>query len=139
MARLSRSFHAAGHGNHAYTCCSGCQSFFGSIAGDITRSNVCCRREGNSTVNNTLKDRAAIITGANQGLGEAIAQAFVQAGASVMLCARDKSKLDNVIANLRSLCDTERQVEAMCADVSKLDDVKRLVSTALTAFPQIHI
>ncbi len=36
-----------------------------------------------------LAGRNAIITGANQGLGLAIADAYVAAGASVLLCARD--------------------------------------------------
>ncbi len=86
-----------------------------------------------------LKDRAAIITGANQGLGEAIARAFVQAGANVMLCARDKSKLDHVVANLREVCSAGQHVESVCADVSKPGDAMRLVSAALATFPQIHI
>jgi NAD(P)-dependent dehydrogenase (short-subunit alcohol dehydrogenase family) len=90
-------------------------------------------------VNSILKNRAAIITGANQGLGEAIARAFVQAGASVMLCARDESKLASVVENLRGLCKTGQRVESICADVSKQDDVARLVSAALTAFSQVHI
>ena len=36
-----------------------------------------------------LTGRAALVTGANRGLGLEIARAFVSAGASVMLCARD--------------------------------------------------
>jgi NAD(P)-dependent dehydrogenase (short-subunit alcohol dehydrogenase family) len=90
-------------------------------------------------VSSILKGRAAIITGANQGFGEAIARAFLQAGADVMLCARDESKLEAVAAELRNSCKTGQQVESMCADVSKRDDVTRLVSAALAAFPQIHI
>ena len=86
-----------------------------------------------------LKGRVAIITGANQGFGEAIARAFLQAGANVMLCARDESKLKVVVAELRNSCNTGQRVESMCADVSKRDDVTRLVSAALAAFPQIHI
>jgi NAD(P)-dependent dehydrogenase (short-subunit alcohol dehydrogenase family) len=86
-----------------------------------------------------LKDRVAIITGANQGLGETIARSFVQAGANMMLCARDESRLASVVANLRSLCNPDQRVESMCADVSKADDVTGLVTTALVAFPQIHI
>ena len=86
-----------------------------------------------------LKGRAAIITGANQGFGEAIARAFLQAGANVMLCARDKSKLEAVAAELRNSCNTGQRVESMCADVSNPDDVTRLVSAALADFPQIHI
>ncbi len=51
-----------------------------------------------------LENRVAIITGANQGLGETIAQAFVQAGANVMLCARDEFKLAKVQTKLKGLC-----------------------------------
>lgn len=90
-------------------------------------------------MNSTLKSRAAIITGGNQGLGEAIARAFVQAGANVMLCARDESKLARVVAELRCLCNAGQRVESIRADISKRDDVTRLVTTALAAFPQIHI
>ena len=36
-----------------------------------------------------LEGRVAFITGANRGLGLEIARAFVAAGASLMLCARD--------------------------------------------------
>ena len=36
-----------------------------------------------------LAGRNAIITGASQGLGRAIADAYVRAGAGVCLCARD--------------------------------------------------
>jgi NAD(P)-dependent dehydrogenase (short-subunit alcohol dehydrogenase family) len=87
----------------------------------------------------SLTGRTAIITGANQGLGAAIARAYVQAGANLMLCARNDSKLAEVSAELRDLCNTGQRIEAMRADVSKRDDVTRLVSAALTAFPQVHI
>lgn len=90
-------------------------------------------------MNKSLQGRAAIITGANQGLGEAIAYAFVQAGADVMLCARDEVKLAGVVAELRSLCKKGQRVEALRADVSKREDVDQLVYATLAVFPQIHI
>ena len=40
-----------------------------------------------------LTGRSAIITGASQGLGLAIARAYVTAGASVLICARDAAAL----------------------------------------------
>jgi NAD(P)-dependent dehydrogenase (short-subunit alcohol dehydrogenase family) len=86
-----------------------------------------------------LENRVAIITGANQGLGEAIARAFVQAGANVMLCARDESKLAKVQTKLKGLCKSGQHVEAMRVDVSKRDDVDRLISAALAKFSQIQI
>lgn len=90
-------------------------------------------------MSNSLANRTAMITGASQGLGKAIAQAYVQAGANVMLCARDEAKLAEVQKELQSLCKTGQQVEALRADVSKREDIDRLVSTALAAFSQIHI
>jgi NAD(P)-dependent dehydrogenase (short-subunit alcohol dehydrogenase family) len=87
----------------------------------------------------SLEGRAALITGANQGLGKAIAHAFVLAGANVFLCARDELKLVEVQTELQGFCKTGQRVEAMRADVSKREDVDRLISAALAAFPIIHI
>jgi NAD(P)-dependent dehydrogenase (short-subunit alcohol dehydrogenase family) len=90
-------------------------------------------------MSNPLNGRAAIITGANQGLGKAIAHAFVQAGANVMLCARDETKLAEAVTELRDLCNPGQQVESIQADISKKRDVDRLLSAALAAFSRIHI
>lgn len=90
-------------------------------------------------MNNSLADRNAIITGANQGLGKVIAKSFVQAGASVVLCARNEKKLEIVAGELRELCGKNQMVEAIRADVSKQDEVSRLVFTALEKFSQVHI
>lgn len=87
----------------------------------------------------SLENRNALVTGANQGLGKAIAHAFVLAGANVFLCARDESKLAEVQTELQAFCKTGQRVEALRADVSKREDVDRLVSAALVAFPQIQI
>lgn len=90
-------------------------------------------------MNRLLKGRAAVITGANQGLGEAIATAYVVAGANVFLCARDEAKLVEVQTRLKGLTGPGQQVEAIRADVSKQQDIARLASAALNAFPQVHI
>jgi NAD(P)-dependent dehydrogenase (short-subunit alcohol dehydrogenase family) len=90
-------------------------------------------------MSNSLKGRAAIITGANQGLGKSIARAFVQAGANVILCARDEVKLAEVVTELQGLCQPEQKVESVPADVSQKKDVDQLISAALKDFPQVHI
>jgi len=89
--------------------------------------------------NQSLKGRAAVITGANQGLGEAIAQAYARAGANLFLCARDEEKLFRVQNQLRDLCESDQKVEVMRADVSKREDVAKVASRALDVFFQIHI
>jgi NAD(P)-dependent dehydrogenase (short-subunit alcohol dehydrogenase family) len=85
-----------------------------------------------------LTGRAAIITGASRGLGLAIARAYVQAGAHVMLCARDASVLAHARDEVRSLARCGQIVEAQCADVTSEADVTRLVDTAISRFGQVH-
>jgi NAD(P)-dependent dehydrogenase (short-subunit alcohol dehydrogenase family) len=85
-----------------------------------------------------LDRRTAIITGASQGLGRAIARAFVTQGASVMICARNRRALEHACTELTSVSSTHQKVLATVADVSRPEDVERLVSNALAAFPQVH-
>lgn len=90
-------------------------------------------------MNWSLEGRAAVVTGANQGLGEVIARAYVEAGANLFLCARDEEKLLKVQEELRRICKPGQKVEALRADVSRREDVDQVASRALEAFPQIHI
>jgi NAD(P)-dependent dehydrogenase (short-subunit alcohol dehydrogenase family) len=90
-------------------------------------------------VSTTLAGRTAIVTGASQGLGRAIAEAYVDAGASVCICARDAALLDEVRRDLAARAGADQRVEAIAADVSRAGDVERLVTGALTAFPQVHV
>ena len=88
---------------------------------------------------NSLEGRNAIITGANQGLGLAIARAYVQAGASVLLCARDEKMLEQAREQVAALAAPNQKVIAQVADVSKQTDVEELVATALRVFHRLHI
>jgi NAD(P)-dependent dehydrogenase (short-subunit alcohol dehydrogenase family) len=86
-----------------------------------------------------LEGRVALITGANQGLGLAIARAYVEAGASVMMCARDGQLLTRAAADVAALARDGQVVEAERADVSRAEDVDRVVSRALARFPRVHV
>ena len=86
-----------------------------------------------------LEGRAALITGASQGLGLAIARAFVQAGASVMICARDAAMLEKARAEVAALAADGQRVLAQPVDVSKSNDVDALVAATLRAFPDLQI
>jgi NAD(P)-dependent dehydrogenase (short-subunit alcohol dehydrogenase family) len=87
----------------------------------------------------SLKGRNAIITGGNQGLGLAIAQAYLESGANVFLCARNAELLEQARINLSRQAAQGQTVETLEADVSVLSDVERLFSKALSLFPYIHI
>ena len=86
-----------------------------------------------------LAGRAALITGASQGLGKAIAEAYVREGASVAICARDAAMLDGVRAELQAIAQSGQKILARPCDVSKRDQVDALVQHALATFPELDI
>jgi NAD(P)-dependent dehydrogenase (short-subunit alcohol dehydrogenase family) len=86
-----------------------------------------------------LAGRFAIITGANQGLGEAIAEQFVAEGASVLLCARGEEALGHVTARLLERAATDQKVLGRRADVSNPAEVDDLIRAAQDAFGRIDI
>ena len=66
-----------------------------------------------------LSGRSSIVTGANRGLGLEIARAFVKAGASVLLTARDEALLHDAAEGLRtSARGNAQQVQTIAGDVS---------------------
>jgi NAD(P)-dependent dehydrogenase (short-subunit alcohol dehydrogenase family) len=86
-----------------------------------------------------LSGKVAIVTGANQGLGLEIARTFVQSGASVVLCARDRGLLNRAREILCGLAREGQCIEAITADVSCPEDVSQLVATTLSRFGRIDI
>jgi 3-oxoacyl-[acyl-carrier protein] reductase len=86
-----------------------------------------------------LTDRSAIITGANQGLGKAIAAEFVKAGAGVLLTARNEDLLKQVRDELRPLARKGRPVEVMRADVADAEGCRAVVARAAQLFPDLSV
>jgi NAD(P)-dependent dehydrogenase (short-subunit alcohol dehydrogenase family) len=86
-----------------------------------------------------LSGRQALITGASQGLGLAIARSYLAEGASVFICARDAALLERVSTELSSLCAEGQEVAAAPADVSDPESVERLVALATERFPGLSV
>jgi NAD(P)-dependent dehydrogenase (short-subunit alcohol dehydrogenase family) len=86
-----------------------------------------------------LEGRAALITGASQGLGKEIAAAYLRAGASVAICARSAAVLDQTRTELAPLVIRGQQILALPCDVSKPEQVTRVVDESVAAFPQLDI
>jgi 3-oxoacyl-[acyl-carrier protein] reductase len=86
-----------------------------------------------------LSGRSAIITGANQGLGEAIATRFVRSGASVLLVARGVERLRQVEAELKRQMQPGQVVASQPGDVSRPEDCQVIVSEALRVLPGLEI
>jgi len=85
-----------------------------------------------------LTDRVAIVTGSSQGLGFEIARAYVQAGARVMLCARDAALIETRRQEIARLAAPD-VVDAVAADVSDEYAAQRLVESTLARFGGLHI
>jgi NAD(P)-dependent dehydrogenase (short-subunit alcohol dehydrogenase family) len=85
-----------------------------------------------------LSGRTAIITGASQGLGLAIARAYVAAGASVAICGRDATALEKAASELRERAGDGRVLSEV-ADVANESDVALFTASAMNRFHRIDI
>ncbi len=83
-----------------------------------------------------LKDKVAIITGGNSGVGAATAKKFAAEGAKVVITARRANMLEDVAAEIRA---AGGEVLTVPSDISKPEDAARVVSETLAAFGKIDI
>ncbi len=84
-----------------------------------------------------LKGKVALVTGASQGLGKAVAMGLAQEGARVAICARGLERLQGTAREIEAA--TGSQVLAVQADVTRPVDIKRLVETTVQHFGRIDI
>ncbi|WP_240374063.1 SDR family oxidoreductase [Bacillus piscicola] len=80
-----------------------------------------------------LIGKTAIITGASSGIGAAIAKELTEAGANVVLAARNKEKLEKIVAEISN----EEKVVGIQADMTKQQDVDFLAERAKQAFGSV--
>ena len=83
-----------------------------------------------------LAHRNVIVTGGSQGLGRAIVEACVRAGASVLLCARDEAAATDLAESLRASLPAaaHQQVLAEGCNVASEEEVAALFTFADEAF-----
>ena len=86
-----------------------------------------------------LSGRTAIITGASQGLGREISKKFVEAGASVMLCARNYELLEEIEQEFHSLLVEDQKIFIKKCDVSSQYEVQALVNDTFEKFDRCQI
>ncbi|HEU5310580.1 MAG TPA: SDR family NAD(P)-dependent oxidoreductase [Candidatus Eisenbacteria bacterium] len=85
---------------------------------------------------NTLKGRVAVVTGASSGIGEATARELASRGAAVVLASRDAGKLE---ALRREISASGGRALAVKTDISDAGSVDAMVREAVEAFGSIDV
>ena len=83
-----------------------------------------------------LEGRLALVTGASQGIGRAIALELAKAGATVALAARNAEKLDAVKAEIVA---GGGKAESFALDVSSEESIKTTAKAILAQLGAVHI
>lgn len=85
---------------------------------------------------NRFAEKVVLITGASRGIGRAIAEAYLEEGAKVALCARS-------VAQLESLADAwntkNRRALALECDVTSRSSVDRAVGELEASWGKLHV
>jgi NAD(P)-dependent dehydrogenase (short-subunit alcohol dehydrogenase family) len=85
---------------------------------------------------NRLKDKVAIVTGAAQGIGQAISQAFAAEGAWVLVTDLNGEQAEKTAAEIRS---NGGQAESCRVDIGSPADIAQAVKIASQKFGRIDV
>jgi 7-alpha-hydroxysteroid dehydrogenase len=83
-----------------------------------------------------LDEKVAVITGGGRGLGAAIALAFAEAGADVLIASRTESQLEAVAEQVRAV---GRKAHIVTADLAHPEATAKLAAQAVEAFGKLDI
>ncbi|RKP58118.1 glucose 1-dehydrogenase [Cohnella endophytica] len=83
-----------------------------------------------------LQGKTAVITGAASGMGKAMALLFAQEGASVVVADINETAVNAVVQEITS---AGGQAKGVVANVTKEDDVSRMIDMAVQGFGKLDI
>ena len=83
-----------------------------------------------------ITGKVIVITGASSGMGEATARNLAAKGAKVVLGARRTDRLDAIV---QEITEAGGQATAVATDVTRLEDVRKLVDTAKETYGRVDV
>ena len=84
-----------------------------------------------------LRGKVALVAAASRGLGRAVAEELAMEGSAVVMCARGEEALSAAVDSIGA--GTGAEVIGIAADVSRAEDVNRVVSAAIDRFGRVDI
>jgi NAD(P)-dependent dehydrogenase (short-subunit alcohol dehydrogenase family) len=85
-----------------------------------------------------VSDRTAIVTGASQGIGQAIAETLAASGANVAICSRSMDRVGPVADGINEDDDAGEALAGEC-NVRERDQVQNLVDETVDEFGDVDI
>jgi NAD(P)-dependent dehydrogenase (short-subunit alcohol dehydrogenase family) len=99
-------------------------------ANNMTNTAAPGRREGvMNAANRRLEGHVAIVTGAGQGIGEAIARAYAREGAKVVITGRTLSKLEDVVGKINAEGGEAVALEALAGNRQHAEQTVNLATS----------
>jgi NAD(P)-dependent dehydrogenase (short-subunit alcohol dehydrogenase family) len=81
------------------------------------------------------ENKVTIITGGTKGIGEGCVRVFVEAGATVVFCARNETQGRELEAEMNAL--NKGEAHFIKCDVSKVDDIENLIAATVEKYGRI--
>ena len=83
-----------------------------------------------------LDGKVAIVTGAGQGIGEAIAVGYAREGAKVLITGRTLSKLEDVVGKITATGGTARALKALAGEA---EQSKKTIDLAIATWGRVDV
>jgi len=85
-----------------------------------------------------MKDKICLVTGANRGIGKAIALGLAQRGATVIMVCRDRARGEAAQQEIRSGSGNPA-IHLMLADLASLASVRELAVSVQKSYQHLHV
>ena len=83
-----------------------------------------------------LKDRVALVTGGSSGIGRATALALAAEGCDVVICARGRARMEEVVGQIENIGGFGWAIEA---DALRPEDIRRTVELVVAKWARLDI